>query len=291
MALLLGLAALGVYALTLPDDDLSVMEPGLLVVTEDVTGSWRAGDLRVVLDTERLTITEGKRVVWQSVPGEAFLTAARGSVSMDEHRGYFWPDVDHEDEWTVQRIARAGLTADGRAVRLVGRLGDEGDDVGWRATVTPRPGGGALLDVEVRRADAVMLSSGRSDGAGVHGFGEQFDDFDLDDRLVPILVREQGVGRGEQPLTLLADLTNRSAGGDASMTYAAWASWVTDDLQGVALSPDEPASHAFAVADTRDPDRVALEVWAPSISAELTAAATPAGLLTTRRVGDPVLPE
>ena len=68
MALLLGLAVLGVYALTLPDDDLSVMEPDLLVVTDDVTGSWRVGDLRVVLDTERLTITEGKRVVWQSVP-------------------------------------------------------------------------------------------------------------------------------------------------------------------------------------------------------------------------------
>ena len=210
---------------------------------------------------------------------------------MEEHRGYFWPGVDHEDEWTVQRIVRSGHTADREAVRLTGRLGDEGDDVGWRVTVSPRPGGGALLDVEVRRADAVMLSSGRSEGAGVHGFGEQFDDFDLDDRLVPILVREQGVGRGDQPLTLLADLTNRSAGGDASMTYAAWASWVTDDLRGVALSPDEPESHAFAVADTRDPDRVALEVWAPSISAELTTAATPAGLLTMRRVGEPVLPE
>jgi alpha-glucosidase len=291
MALLLGIAALGVYALTLPDDDVSVMEPGLLVVTDDVTGSWRLGDLRVVLDSEQLTISQGGRVVWQSVPGEAFLTAARGSVSMEDHRGYFWPDVDHEDEWTVQRIARAGLTEDGGAVRLTGRIGDEGDDVAYRATVSPRAGGGVLLDVQVRRADAVMLSSGRSEGAGVHGFGEQFDDFDLDDRLVPILVREQGVGRGDQPLTLLADLTNHSAGGDASMTYAAWASWVTDDLRGVALAPDKPESHAFAVADTRDPDRVALEVWAPSISAELTAAATPAGLVTTRRLGDPVLPD
>ena len=188
MALLLGIAALGVYALTLPEDDVSVMEPDLLVVTDDVTGSWRLGDLRIVLDSEQLTITEGKRVVWESVPGEAFLTAAKGSVSMEEHRGYFWPGVDHEAEWTVQRISRAGLTGDGAAVRLSGRLGDEGDDVAWRATVSPRPGGGALLDVEVPRADAVMLSSGRSEGAGVHGFGEQFDDFDLDDRLVPILV-------------------------------------------------------------------------------------------------------
>lgn len=291
IAMLLAIAAVGVYALTLPDDDVSVMEPDLLVVTDNVTGAWRAGDLRVKLDTEQLTIREGGRVVWQSVPGEAFLAAARGSVGMEENRGYFWPSVDREREWTVQRIERAGVTADGDGVRLSGRLGDDGDDVAWRATISPRPGGGALLEVEVRRANAVMLSSARSAGAGVHGFGEQFDDFDLDDRLLPILVREQGVGRGAQPLTLLADLTNTAAGGNPTMTYAAWASWVTDDLRGVALAAEEPASHAFAVADTRDPDRVALEVWSPTITAELTSAESPAELVAARRVGSPTLPD
>ena len=36
---------------------------------------------------------------------------------------------------------------------------------------------------------SIVLASGRSAGAGVHGFGEQFTDFDLDGRLVPIVVR------------------------------------------------------------------------------------------------------
>ena len=125
----------------------------------------------------------------------------------------------------------------------------------------------------------------------MHGFGEQFTDFDLDDRLLPIIVREQGVGRGEQPLSLLADLTDRSAAGDATTTYAAVASWVTDDLRGVALADDRPASHAFAVADTRDDERVTLEVWAPTLEAELTAADSPADLVAARHVGAPTLPE
>ncbi|MGH3346661.1 MAG: alpha-glucosidase [Nocardioides sp.] len=134
------------------------------------------------------------------------------------------------------------------------------------------------------------MASARTEGAGVHGFGEQFDDFDLDGRLLPILVREQGVGRGDQPLTVLADLTSTSAGGDPTMTYAAWASWVTDDLRGVALAADEPASHAFAVADIRDPGRVGLEVWSSTVTAELTSAETPAELVTARHVGSPRLP-
>jgi alpha-glucosidase len=209
IAMLVAVASLGVFALTLPDDDVSVIEPGLLVVTGDVTGRWRTGDLTVRLDAEQLTISEGGRVVWQSPAGEAFVTAASGSVGMGEHRGYFWPSVDHERAWTEQRVERTGTTSDG-GVRLAGSLSDDGNDIGWHATVSPRPGGGALLEVGVRRADAVMLTSARTAGAGVHGFGEQFDDFDLDGRLLPILVREQGVGRGDQPLTVLADLSSGS---------------------------------------------------------------------------------
>ena len=104
IALLLAIASLGVFALTLPEDDVSVIESGLLVVTDDVAGEWRTGDLTVTLDTDQLTVTEGDRVVWQSPAGEAFLTAARGSFEMEEHRGYFWPQVHHERSWTEQRV-------------------------------------------------------------------------------------------------------------------------------------------------------------------------------------------
>jgi alpha-glucosidase len=288
IALLLAIASLGGYALTLPGDDVSVIDSGLLVVTDDVVGQWRTGDLTVTLATDQVTVRESGLVVWQSPAGEAFLTAARGSVEMEEHRGYVWPQVHHERTWTEQRVARAGPSEDG--IRLAGTLSDDGHDLTWHATFSPRPGGGALLDVEVKRADAVMLTSARGEDAGVHGFGEQFDDFDLDGRLLPILVREQGVGRGTQPLTLLADLTNQSAGGGPSSTYAAMASFVTDDVRGVALAADEPASHAFAVADTREAGRVGLEVWSATLSVELTAAETPAQLLTARAVGSPTAP-
>src|SRR3546814_9620670 len=86
--------------------------------------------------------------------------------------------------------------------------------------------------------DAVGLVSGRTKDAGVHGFGEQFTDFDLDGRLLPIVDREQGVGRGKQPLTFLADLTNKAAGGTEQLTYAAWSTIVTDALPKVRIAPE-----------------------------------------------------
>src|SRR5699024_11225607 len=134
-------------------------------------------------------------------------------------------------------------------------------------------------------ATSLGFFSARTDHAGVHGFGEQFTDFDLDGRLVPIIVREQGVGRGEQPRTLLADVTNHGAGGTEEMTYAAWASWVTEDLRGVRLDPDLPESHALAVADTRTADQVGLEVQATHLRAELVTADTPAELITGQQQG------
>ena len=102
-----------------------------------------------------------------------------------------------------------------------------------------RTEGGAELVLETDGGlYAVGLVSGRTEDAGVHGFGAQTAPFDLDGRLLPIVVREQGVGRGEQPLTFLADVTNHGAGGTQAMTYGAWSSFVTDDLRGLRLDPD-----------------------------------------------------
>lgn len=288
--LLLALAGVGVFWLTLPQDRLAVLEPGALTVEPEATGTYDVGALAVIVTDDGVRIEEDGRVVWESPDGRPFVTAAQGEVDVEEHRGYFWPSVDHDTGWTDQVLDEVTPLDDDR-LELSGLLDGEDSGADWTAVISRREGGGAVLTVDVPDAHVVQLASGRTPGARVHGFGEQFDDFDLDGRLVPILVREQGVGRGEQPLTFLADLTNRSAGGTSSMTYAAWSSYVTGDLRGVALDPDDPASHAFAVADTRDEDRVGLEVWAPRITAELTAADSPADLVAQRHTGEPTLPE
>src|SRR5690606_8847379 len=118
-----------------------------------------------------LVIAEAGRTVWANDPGTAFLSAATGEVEVEEHRGYFWPEVRHDEQWVDQAIERAAI--EGGALTISGTLGD----VGWRVTIAEREQGGAVMTATADEVDALTLTSGRSPGAGVHGFGEQFDDF------------------------------------------------------------------------------------------------------------------
>lgn len=281
--LVVGMLAVAIRHATLPRDRLDVVSAGALDVAARATGSWRLDDLEVRLTDRRLLIEQEGRTVWASVPGTAFLAGARGDVSWEEHRGYFWADVGIDAR--LRDLAIESVEASEDTVVLRGRLTGDAADTGVTVRVAARPDGGAILDAAADdETTTLALTSGRSPGAGVHGLGAQFSAFDLEG-LIPIVVREQGVGRGEQPLTFLADLTNRAAGGSLDTTYAARASFVTDDLRGVRLDPDAPASHAFAVADLRDPAQVTLHSWAPTLRAELTSGESPLELVAQQSAG------
>lgn len=280
VAVLVLVAAVAVVVLLqrVPRDDVEGLTAGDLEVGAEAVGEYQADDdVTLTVAADRIEIRADGRVLWSSSPGRSFVAAGSGDVEVQEHRGYFWPTTSIEEEYADQTLDHVSVTSEG-AVVIQGQVG--GSDYG----VTIRAAGeGASLVVAAPDADVVALIGHRTEGAGVHGLGAQFAPFDLDGRVIPILVREQGVGRGEQPLTVLADLTNRGAGGTEEMTYAAWASWVTDDLQGVRLDPSDPNSHAFATLDLTDPDTVALTSWTPTISATLTAAEDPAALVAAQQ--------
>lgn len=274
--------------LGVPTDHLEVMSPGGLSVDPGAIGVHPVGGHAVVVGDGAVSVQEGGQTVWSNAPGSAFLSAGTGTVAWEEHRGYFWADVQHDQQWTAQRVTEVQTAPGG--VTLSGDLVSESGALPFTVSFSERNDGGVIADVDTgiaaggeQEAAVVQWTGGRSQGAAVHGFGEQFDDFDLDGRLIPVVAREQGVGRGEQPLTLLADVTNGGAGGTTSMTFAAWPTYVTSDLQGVRVEPGDEAAHAFAIGDTRQDDRVGLEVWSPSMRLELTRADTPAGLIATQQ--------
>lgn len=294
LALTGGLASTSdAQAAPLPADHTDVVVPGDLAVADAAVGSWQVAGLTVTVAAGTglsVVASATGRTVWASPSGQAFVTAGRGSVAWEEYRGYFWPDVSYTDRLDDQSIDLVEQDEDSLVV--TGRLsGDSPATPGatYTLTVGARPWRGASLDLTTDAdtpVTSVGLVSGRSEHAAVHGFGEQFTDFDLDGRLLPIVAREQGVGRGEQPITGLADATNHGAGGTEDMTYAAWPSFVTEDVRGLRLAADDPASSAFAMADTRDPDAVGLELWSTGLSAQASAAGQPASLVRAQQAGD-----
>jgi alpha-glucosidase len=271
-----------------PRDDLEAPQPGRLVVDEPALGQWRVGDVDVTMTESGLSMVDSTRddlVVWESVPEVAFLLGVLGEVAWTEYRGYFWADTRHECELVDQEVRSA--TDDGGRLQFSGVLTGCGQQREYSIDVDEGPDpGDVAVEVAARNIDAVTLVSARSSDAGVHGLGEQFAPFDLSGTLVPLVVREQGVGRGHQPLTFLADITNRGAGGTHQTTYAAWPSLVTEDIRGISLDPSEAASHAFALADARSSEWVAMTSWNSTMSAVLTADVDPLSLVERRAVGE-----
>lgn len=281
--IVVGAGLAGIAYAQVPRDEVAVIDSGPLETAESARGEYSLGGTTLTVAADRVSVSSPEGPVWSSRPGRAFLVAGAGEVAWQEHRGYFWPAVHHGEQWTAQRVD--SVAAAGGALVVSGVLSSAQSSRDFTATFTPRPGGGIAASVDVPGADAVQWGSERTRGAGVHGFGEQFDDFDLSGRLIPIVAREQGVGRGAQPLTFLADITNGGAGGTEAMTYAAWPTFVTDDIRGVRLAPDSGSSYAFAVGDTRDPESVGLEVWSAHIDVELTSAPTPKKLIALQQSG------
>ena len=288
--LVLALIALGIQWWRVPRDDVGVTSVGGLTIEDGLDGEHPAGPLTAHVDAALgiLEIHDASGVVWKNDPRSAFLTAARGEVSVTEHRGYVWPATAHDEVFTEQTLT--DISGGGSTLTLGGMLAGEGEErVPWRVSVSVRPEGGVAMAVTLPRggADSIGLVSGRAGGA-VHGLGAQFAPADLSGRVVPVIVREQGVGRGAQPLTVLADMTEHGAGGTESMTYAAWSSFLIDEdwrTFGVRLDPARPASHSFAVLDARSEDRVVLEVWAPRLDVQLTAGITPLDTIAAQQAG------
>jgi alpha-glucosidase len=298
---MLGLVSLLVVGLGLvvvldrvPRDEVDTVEPGRLTIAEQAVGEWQVESVQVRLDKSGLRLVDTERdnlIVWESTPDRPFVMGVLGQTQWSEYRGYFWPDTQHGCELSTQEVRSA--TNDGGRLQISGVL--SGCDQLREFSLDVRPGqqrGDIELVVQARDVDALTLVTGRTDSAGVHGLGEQFAPFDLSGRVVPVVVREQGLGRGAQPLTVLADVLANGVGGTQAMTYAAWPSFVTGDVRSVDLDPDNDGTHAFAVVDASRSDAVALTSWYPVIRAAVSAETDPQALLerreaTTRRPAPP----
>ncbi|MGB3014563.1 MAG: TIM-barrel domain-containing protein, partial [Candidatus Nanopelagicales bacterium] len=276
--------AAGIYLWTqIPTDSLDPIKPGTLSIAEPASAS--AGNYDVELTDNALRITQNGRIAWQTQPGVAFLSAGQGTVDFEEHLGYFWADVQRSATMPNQTVD--SLEQKGPLVRIRGTLSGEGASVDYTMTLLSIPKSARVralqMNVEASGADSVVLTAGIANGEKLYGLGEQYRPLDLSGSITPILPREQGVGRGEQPLTYLADVTQK-AGGNLTTTYAAWPSYLTSENKAFTFA-DTEASGAFTIADFSRNGQASLEAWAPTISAEAFVAEDLAGVMAKRETG------
>ncbi|KAL3632570.1 hypothetical protein CASFOL_025554 [Castilleja foliolosa] len=135
----------------------------------------------------------------------------------------------------------------------------------------------------------ICLSYSSEENERFYGFGEQFSYMDLKGKRVPILVQEQGLGRGDQPITFAANLVSYRAGGDECTTYAPSPFYMTSKMRSLYLE-----GYNYSIFDLTKDDCVQIQVHGNMMEGRILNGNSPLELIErfTESIGRPQqLPE
>lgn len=223
-----------------------------------------------------LTVTErgGRRVLWSSIPGRAFVAAARGTQDWQGKSGFLVGTSRLSACWRRQTVSSARVA--GGRLTLAGELrGGPGAAVPYRLVLSPASASRLRLRVRLGgdAANVATLVAASSPTEAFHGFGAMTR-WNLKGALLPVITREQGVGRGAEPLTSGQNANQPGSGGTFATTYAVVPQYLTSRDRGFFLENTE-----VSVFDLRGRGSVRVQVWSPSIDAQVLSGRTPAALV------------
>jgi alpha-glucosidase len=249
-------------------------EPAVaLRVSPAAVGSWLLGPFAARLTADGLRVRADGHDLWSSARG-GFVAAGAGDPGiLDGGGGFYGVDAGFSECWRRQSVTSA--VRRGGALVLGGRVTGRRGSIGYTATLAPASPLRLRLTVRLQgdAADAVVLAGASSPGESVHGFGAQTR-WNLKGATVPVLSREQGVGRGDPGITEAQNALRPPQGGDESATYAVVPQYVTSRDRGLFLTDTE-----YSAFDLRSARAIRTQLWSRTLHAQILRGNSPAALI------------
>lgn len=242
------------------------------VVLADVAPEeWDLGSgFTISLVSDQLMVKADGEEIWTTVQGRPFISASAGNDSFTGSNGAFnitEADLNRCEGQAISSVSDVpwdgSVTAS--AVQISGELLDCGDATAPYALTLWTP-------EDLPDRVAFYLDIGQSTDAAhplkklyisfvshadedFYGLGAQASFASLKGQSVPVFTREQGVGRGDEPITSIENENGSFSGGDRFTTYTAIPSYISTDGNVFYLSEE---STGYANFDFTDAEAVTL---------------------------------
>lgn len=271
--------------------------------------SWNLGNghrLTWKSNPEQLSIIHSNRTVLNTVPGRSFLSASSGMDNIVGTNGNFKiSNIDH-DKCQGQNVTDVFYnprhdSISNKEVSINGYLlscGSQDVKYSMRFWVPSRLPNRVAFDVNVEPGrqtkaplEKIYLTLGSDASEDFYGLGAQGSFASMKNQSIPIFSREQGVGRGDQPITSIEDSQSFFSGGDRFTTYTAIPQYISTAGRLFYL---EEKDTAYTVFNFHEPTAVTIRYSSRTVSGHFALADTMMNAITmlmeyTGRM--PTLPE
>ena len=232
-----------------------------------------------------ITDARNQKNVWQTIPSKAFVRV--GCTPPDIEHFYFGYKITTPSFTKLssrQTITSVTTTSANEVIVVLGQLSDEKEtfNVPYRLSFSPSVDAHRfkiqceiLEKEEPMKFNRTFIVYHSEDSEAIFGFGQQFPrSFNQKGNRIPILVSEQGLGRGLQPLTWYLNQYHDYAGGNEFTTYAPIPHYITSSNRSVLLENRE-----FSIFDLQHHDRIQIEVAALKVDMHIFSGDSPLDII------------
>lgn len=165
---------------------------------------------------------EPTRSLWKSSSAQKFFEIAADSTSFEQVRGSI--TVQEHFQKICDNSSITNVVSSSTQLTIHGHL--DGNCQARNFSISFLPASENTLKFEAKISQnfgqkiRTFLRYQSTPNEGFFGFGEQYSEFNMKGKRLPILIQEQGHGRGLQPLSTAINIASKGSAGDWHTSYA-----------------------------------------------------------------------